>query len=107
MGIKTTRPAKRIYQSTFTYFIPSPPNRKNGYREIEFDKITRGIMEMGFELETIQSQSCDTGIFIICVLSTKSKKIFETDVSQEIHERFRLSHTHSSPDIILDEEEDV
>ena len=28
---------------TFTYFIPAPPHRKNGYREKEFDKMQKSM----------------------------------------------------------------
>lgn len=96
-----------MYRKTFTYYIPAPPQRKSGYREIEFDKIMQGILETGFEIETIQSQSTENGLFVLAVLRTNSKKVYEIDLKQDMHERFKLSHTHSSPDIILDEDEDV
>lgn len=96
-----------MYRTTFTYFIPSPPHRKTGYREIEFDKIMRGILESGFEIESFKTQSAGTGIYVVAVLKTNSKKVFESDLRQDIQDKFRLSDTHSSPDIILDEEEDV
>lgn len=96
-----------MYRTTFTYFIPSPPHRKTGYREIEFDKIMRGILDSGFEIESFETQSAGTGIYVVAVLKTNSKKVFESDLRQDIQDKFRLSDTHSSPDIILDEEEDV
>jgi hypothetical protein len=107
MSNRSPRSGKKIFRSTFTYFIPAPPLRRNGYREIEFDKIMRGIFETGFELESLQSQSSPNGVFLIGVLKTHQKKIYESDKAQDLHEKFRLSHTHSSPDIILDEEENV
>lgn len=107
MSSRSSRSGKKTYRSTFTYFIPAPPLRKNGYREIEFDKIMRGILETGFELESLQTQSSANGLFLVGVLKTNQKKIFETDMKQDLHERFKLSHSHSSPDIILEEEEDV
>jgi hypothetical protein len=67
----------------------------------------QGILSTGFEIETLQSQATENGLFVLAVLKTNNKKIFEMDISQDIHDRFKLSHTHSSPDIILDEEEDV
>jgi hypothetical protein len=67
----------------------------------------RGILETGFELESLETQSSLNGIFIIGILKTNSKKIYESDLKQDIHDRFKLSHMHSSPDIILDEDEDV
>jgi hypothetical protein len=96
-----------MYRTTFTYFVPAPPLRKTGYREVEFDKIMRGILTAGFELEDLQTVPSTNGIFLVGVLRTANKKVFESDAAQDLHERFKLSHTHSSPDIILDEEEDV
>lgn len=107
MGTRPVRSSKKIFRKTFTYYIPAPPHRKSGYREIEFDKIMQGILSTGFEIETIQSQSTDNGLFVLAVIKTNSKKIFDMDASQDLHDRFKLSHSHSSPDIILDEEEDV
>lgn len=107
MGTKPVRSSKKIFRKTFTYYIPAPPHRKSGYREIEFDKIMQGILSTGFEIETLQSQSTENGLFVLAVLRTNSKKIFDMDASQDIHDKFKLSHSHSSPDIILDEEEDV
>lgn len=107
MKSRSPRSGKKIFKSTFTFFIPAPPLRKNGYREIEFDKIMRGIFETGYELESLQTQTTPNGIFLIGVLKTDQKKIYEMDLKQDLHERFKLSHTHSSPDIILEEEENV
>jgi hypothetical protein len=106
MNTRSRASGKKHYRTTFTYFIPSPPPRKNGYREIELDKILRGLLDAGFELESFSTQSSPTGIFLFTVLSTTSKKVYESDQKQDLHDRFKLSHTHSSPDILLEEEND-
>lgn len=95
---KTTR----LYQSTFTYFIPSPPKRSDGYREREIDKITRGMTQEGFNIDNVLMESVDHGVFVIFTLSTKSKKTFLKDQHQEIHLDFTLNSKSSSPDIIHD-----
>lgn len=107
MSSRSIRSGKKLFRKTFTYFIPAPPHRKSGYREIEFDKIMQGILESGFEIESLHTEAADTGLFVLALLKTNSKKVFELDLKQDMHERYKLSHTHSSPDIILDEEEDV
>lgn len=107
MSSRSRGSGKKTYRTTFTYFIPAPPHRKSGYREIEFDKIMRGIIECGFEIETLETQSSQNGIFVLALLKTNSKKVYESDLKQDIHDMFKLKDTHSSPDIILDEEEDV
>lgn len=105
MGKLTQKKSKKIYRRAFTYFIPAPPQRKSGYREVEFDKIFNGIIEAGFELEDLKTESVSTGVYIIAVLRTDKKKVFEMDISLDIQERFKLSSTHSSPDIILEEDD--
>jgi hypothetical protein len=92
---------------TFTYFIPAPPARKSGYRETEFDKIMQGILTSGFELLELHTESVPTGIFLIALLKAKDKKIFNKDSALDLHDSFKLSHSHSHPDIILEEEEDA
>lgn len=107
MGTRSKVSTKKIFRKTFTYYIPAPPHRKSGYREMEFDKIMQGLLSTGFEIETLQSQGTEHGLFVLAVLKTNSKKIFDLDATQDLHTNFKLSHSHSSPDIILDEEEDV
>jgi hypothetical protein len=107
MGTAKVRSNKKIFRKTFTYYIPAPSHRKSGYREMEFDKIMQGILSSGFEIETLQSQGTEHGLFVLVVLKTNSKKIFDMDAALDFHDKFKLSHSHSSPDIILDEEEDV
>ena len=99
---------KSLPLQTFTYFIPAPAHRKNGYREREFDKIMAGISTSGFEIIEIKTAPVGTadsaGVFIVVVVRPLNKKIQQLDVGQDIHEKFKLTHSHSSPDIVLDEE---
>lgn len=95
------------FKTTFTYFIPSPPNRKSGYREREFDKIMQGILNSGFEIEFINTQSVTTpqsGMYVFAVLKTKSKKVFKLDEKIDMHELFKLSDEPANSDIIFEEE---
>ena len=104
MAKQSKESEKKIYRSTFTYFIPSPPLRKSGYREVEFDKIMKGILEIGFEIDNLQTVPTTHGIYIIIILKTQNKKVLQLDLKLDMHENFKLTHTHSSPEIILDEE---
>lgn len=96
---------------TFTFYIPAPPHRKTGYREREFDKIMQGILTSGFELLDLKIQAVggadNSGLFLVATIKAKDKKTFETDIGLDIHEKFKLAHSHSSPDIELDEDEDA
>lgn len=95
-------------KSTFTYYIPAPPHRKSGYREREFDKIMQGILQSGFEIEQLHTQAVggseNAGLFIIAELKASSLKTMKLDAALDMHEKFKLSDSHPSPDIILDEE---
>ncbi len=99
--------AKKSLVSTFTYFIPAPPHRKSGYREREFDKIMQGILQSGFELMNLSTQAVDSGLFVVAVIKAKDKKVALLDSNLDLHDKFRLAHAHSSPDIVLDEDDDV
>ncbi|MGE3608151.1 MAG: hypothetical protein AB7I27_01090 [Bacteriovoracaceae bacterium] len=102
MGIKTSKNTKSHLQ-TFTYFIPAPPHRKSGYREIEFDKIMTGILRSGFQLLEMKTEAVNDGIFIIALLKGDAKAS-KLDKNFDIQNLFALSSTHASSDIILDEE---
>lgn len=105
MSSRAGRSGKKIKAvKTFTYYIPAPPVRKNGYREIEFDKIMSGILQSGFELIELQTQSVKEGLFIIALLSPKSKKAELMDINLDIQDRFKLQEYHSSPEIILEDD---
>jgi hypothetical protein len=90
---------------TFTYFIPGPPHRKNGYREKEFDKIMQGILQSGFELIDLQTQGTENGMFVLVVLKVPSKKVGKIDENLDMQDRFKLRDSHSSPEIELDAED--
>ncbi|MBA2405880.1 MAG: hypothetical protein H0V66_13975 [Bdellovibrionales bacterium] len=90
---------------TFTYFIPAPPQRKNGYREKEFDKIMHGILQSGFELLDLQTQAMENGMFVLAVLKVPSKKVAKVDEHLDMQDRFKLRDSHTSNEIILDDED--
>lgn len=102
---------KKSLIKTFTFYIPAPPHRKTGYREREFDKIMQGILTSGFELVDLQIQavggSDNSGLFIVSTIKAQNEKAWKLDVELDIQEKFKLAHTHSSPDLILDEDDDV
>lgn len=99
---------KGLPLQTFTYYIPAPPHRKNGYREREFDKIMAGISHAGFEIIDLKVQSVSThdhgGLFVVATIRPLNKKAQALDKGQDMHENFKLSHSHSTPDIILEDE---
>jgi hypothetical protein len=106
MSIRAGKSGKKMKElKTFTYFIPAPPHRKNGYREKEFDKIMSGILQSGFELQELKTVGMENGMFIIAILIVPNKKVAKLDEQLDLHEKFKLRDSHSSPDIILDDED--
>lgn len=104
-GIRNKIPPPKMKEiKTFTYFIPAPPHRKNGYREKEFDKIMQGILQSGFELMDLQTQGMENGMFVLAVLKVPSKKIGKLDENLDMQDNFKLRDSHPSPDIELDDE---
>jgi hypothetical protein len=58
--------------NTFTWYIPAPPERKNGYREKEFDKAMKRFLRSGFEvvsLHTVPHHSQNGGGCWVIVLA--------------------------------------
>lgn len=105
MSIRQLKSGNKLKElKTFTYFIPAPPTRKNGYREKEFDKIMQGILQSGFELVDLQTQAMGTGLFIVALLRAPNKKVAKLDEFLDIQERFKLQDKHSSPEIELEDE---
>ncbi len=112
MSTRRASSSKKInLVKTFTYYIPAPPHRKTGYREREFDKIMQGILTSGFDLVNLSAHPVggddNSGLFIVCTIKARDKKVFATDEGLDIQEKFKLAHSHSSPDIVLDEDADA
>ena len=42
---------------TFTFYIPSPPERKSGYREKQFDKLFYNFINKGYEIISFNTQT--------------------------------------------------
>lgn len=55
---------------TFTYFVPSPPERKSGYREKQFDKIVFDLLQKGYSIDNIHTENNSHGMWIILTLKT-------------------------------------
>jgi hypothetical protein len=76
---------KKFYSTqTFTYYIPSPPPRKTGYRETEFDSVISKIVSLGYEVISLNSQSHasedKSGMWIICHLGAPTKEIANKEI---------------------------
>lgn len=75
------------FTKTYTYFIPAPPARKKGYKEKELDHILNYILDKGFKLIDIktqsQSQQENSGMWVIAVLGTDDLSLSQTSLDFE------------------------
>ncbi|OUR94863.1 hypothetical protein A9Q84_17295 [Halobacteriovorax marinus] len=67
---------------SFTFYIPSPPVRKVGYREKEFDKIFYSFINQGFQILEFKTQANSNEsysgmwlIFIVCSLNSDTAEL--------------------------------
>ena len=99
---------KKFYQKfTLTYFIPSPPTRKTGYREKEFDEIIYNLLQDDYELIDIKTQNAvgpdhNGGMWVICIVGALTKQAAEAHLS--IEDRYGLKIVNESPDLEIEYE---
>lgn len=93
---------------TFTYYLPSPPFRKNGYQEKEFDNIIATLISSGFELIDFKLASHasedKSGVWIVCHIGAKTKEIYEQrfDFAGAVESTITRSEIELDPNIIHD-----
>lgn len=86
---------------SFTYYIPAPPERKNGYQEKEFDQIFDHLMSLDFDILDFKTQAYagekSSGMWIVCILGAKTEKaakynldIEYTDISKTMESHIQL-----------------
>ena len=68
---------KQFKIQSFTYYIPSPPNRATGYREKQFDKVFHSFINVGYEILSLKTQAntstSGSGMWVICVVRALNK----------------------------------
>lgn len=71
-------------KKTFTYYIPAPPQRKNGYQEKEFDHIFSYLMQEGFDIIDFKlvsgSGENSNGMWIVCLLGALTQEALEREL---------------------------
>ena len=82
---------KRKMQS-FTFYIPSPPERKIGYREKQFDKLFYEFINQGYEILSINTQSNNnpnhSGMWVICIVRALNEKAEKLNLNAFFNEDF-------------------
>ena len=99
---------KKTYfkKKTFTFYVPSPPLRRSGYQEKEFDNVTDYIVSLGFDLLDFKLQSHSgndkSGMWILCVLGAPTEEIYNKKINIEESLPNVSSAQASSQEILLD-----
>ena len=100
---------KKFYATkTFTYYIPAPPFRKNGYQEKEFDNLVENLTQKGFQLIDVKltshSSEEKSGMWIVCHVGAYTKEIFEQKIDFTFDHDINInsSDVPLDPDIIHD-----
>ncbi len=75
---------------TFTYYIPSPPKRKTGYQEKEFDQLVAYINKENFKIENIQTQLSSnhesSGMWVVLQIRPLCRKSNAKELQYEIED---------------------
>jgi len=69
---------------TFTYYIPSPPHRKTGYREKQFDKVFFEFINRGYKILNTQTQAStgqdSSGMWVIFTVQAQTEEANSLDL---------------------------
>lgn len=92
---------------SFTYFLPSPPSRKQGYQEKEFDHIFSHLLKpsdydlIDLKMETLNTPE-SSGVWILCLLGAKTKEAMERQINIDYHEVAAQLSTHIKMDPLIE-----
>lgn len=90
-------------EQSFTFFVPSPPERNQGYREKEFDKLFFELTQAGFEIIDLTTQRAHHGMWIIIRMRPLKKELTKLDLN--FHMNRGLHNASPSSDIILEDDQ--
>ena len=99
-------PPRHFGIKTFSYYLPAPPKRKNGYQEKEFDQIVEHLNQAGFEILDLKIQSYPLegqgGIWIFCRLGALSPEAAKREINVDYLEvaGARKQNIQLHPDIV-------
>lgn len=97
----------KITQS-FSYFVPSPPTRKSGYRERELDEILNKLLMHDIEIKHTNTQAAEKGMWFNIIYSTHPKNIdlIEKKLEQSSNSLF-TEKTTQIEDIYYEDETEI
>lgn len=70
---------------SFTYYIPSPPDRRSGYREKQFDKVFYEFINRGYKVLDTKTQSNTgqpgSGMWVMFTVQATNKEAEKLDLN--------------------------
>ena len=75
---------------SFTFYVPSPPPRKAGYREKEFDKIFYSFINKGYEIVDFKTQTnsaqAHSGMWLIFIVRSTNTESSKLNLEEELED---------------------
>ena len=96
--------SKRPNIQSFTYFIPSPPSRKTGYREKQFDKVFYEFVNKGFEVLSVHTQSNPSadspGMWVLVTVKAITKKARLLNIDDYLSQQYQSNNNKNDSETI-------
>jgi len=85
---------KKEYKiQSFTFYIPSPPERRHGYREKQFDKVFYHFINLGYEIISTQTQANPhpghSGMWFVCIVRAKNDEAEKLNLDNILMDEFQ------------------
>ena len=91
---------------SFTFYIPSPPERKVGYREKQFDKIFYHFINRGYQIISTHVASntnpSHSGMWFICVVRATTPEANNLDLDTYFNDQVIVESTSKEASIESD-----
>jgi len=79
---------------SFTFYIPAPPSRKNGYREKEFDTIFYNFINQGYDILDTNTQTnsskLQSGIWVMFTVKAKTIAASKLNLNDDFLNNLKL-----------------
>ncbi len=90
---------------SFTFYIPSPPERKLGYREKQFDKVFYHFINRGYKIISTHfvpnNNPTHSGMWIICIVQATNAEASVLDLDAYFHDQLDFG-TSSNSELLED-----
>ncbi|HAZ12513.1 MAG: hypothetical protein A2X86_19840 [Bdellovibrionales bacterium GWA2_49_15] len=89
---------------SFTFYIPSPPERKVGYREKQFDKVFFHFINRGYKIISTHvvpnNNPSHSGMWFVCLVQATTAEANALDLETYFNDQLELQTT--STEAIID-----